>query len=104
LTTFLNDFLIYTVINRDRAREVTTATGKKTQIFSNITVGTDDQRELEISESTRDYSRKFLVSWALGFFEMIKQNAFIDLRDEKMIQENESLGVLLGDFSSMQVN
>jgi hypothetical protein len=104
LTTLLNDFLIYTVLNRDRAREVTTAAGKKTQIFSNISVGRDEQRALEISESTRDYSRQFLVSWALGFFEMIKQNAFIDLRDEQMIKENERLGSLLGDLASMQVN
>jgi hypothetical protein len=104
LTTLLNDFLIYTVLDRGRAREVTTSAGKKTQIFSNISAGRDEHRALEISESTRDYSRQFLVSWALGFFEMIKQNAFLDLRDEKMIKENERLGLLLGDLASMQVN
>ncbi len=103
LTTLVNDFLVYTTITGDRAREVTRADGATVKIFASTAMGKDDARALSLSESTKAYSRQFCVDWAMGFYEMIKQNAFIDLRDEQMIKENQHLGAMLEDFDRMQV-
>jgi hypothetical protein len=42
------------------------------------------------------------ADWAIGFFDMIKQNAFVDIRDEKQIQENLELGRILRDAKVLQ--
>jgi hypothetical protein len=44
-----------------------------------------------------------LADWAMGFFDMIKQNAFTDFRDEKQIRENLRLGSILKEASFVQV-
>ena len=104
LTTLLNDFLVYTSLTGGRAREVNRADGASVKIFANTVTDKDVPSTLELSDSTKGYSRKFLADWALGFYEMIKQNAFVDLRDQQMIIENQRLGAMLEDFSRIQVS
>jgi hypothetical protein len=103
LSTLLNDFLVYTTAEGDRARECTRADGAKVKIFASTSGGKDLERSLALSESSKAYSHRFLADWAIGFYDMIKQNAFVDLRDEKMIVENQRLGEILEDFSRFQV-
>jgi hypothetical protein len=104
VTMLVNDFLVYTASNGKASREVVWKDGSKRKIFSNRAAGNERYVSLALSDSTKGYSRQFLADWALGFYDMIKQNALVNLRDEQMIQENQRLGAILEGLPPMQVN
>jgi hypothetical protein len=98
----LNDFLIYTTLQRDKARSVGRVDGSSGAIFSAGPAKPDDQKELVLPEKSAPFSRKLLADWAVGFYDMIKQNAFVDIRDEKQMQENLKLGRVLKDADPLR--
>ncbi len=102
LTTLVNDFLIYVTLNGELARDVIRADGVTVKIFAGKAGGADKASRLLLSDRTKAYSRQFLADWAMGFYDMINQNAFIDLQNEQMIKENRHLSSILTDFSRMQ--
>ncbi len=102
VTIILNDFLMYTTLQPEKARSVSRVDGTSTTIFSLNPPKPDDQKELVLSEKSVQSSKIQLADWAIGFFDMIKQNAFIDIRDEKQMQENQKLGHVLKDAVALR--
>lgn len=102
LTTLLNDFLIYTTSGSERAREVTRVDGTTVGLFQRPLAAAVQAGSLALSEGSRTYARQFLADWAMGFYDLIKKNAFVELKDEQMIKENQSLGSVLQGFSRLQ--
>lgn len=98
----LNDFLMYTTMQRDKERSVSKIDGSSGAIFSTNTAKPDDQTELILPEKSARFSMKLLADWAVGLYDMIKQNAFVDIRDEKQMQENLKLGRVLKDAVSLR--
>ena len=98
----LNDFLMYTTLQPNKARTISRVDGSSTQIFSVNPAKPDGQAELQLPDKSAKFSRKLLADWAVGFYDMIKQNAFVDIRDEKQMQENLKLGRILKDSTSLQ--
>ena len=71
-------------------------------IFTAYSAKPDDQKELVLPEKSAPFSMRLLADWAVGFYDMIKQNAFVDIRDEKQMQENMKLGRVLKDAASLR--
>ena len=44
-----------------------------------------------------------MADWAMGFYDMIKKNAFMDLQDGQKRMENEALGKVLDIVRQAQV-
>lgn len=98
----LNDFLMYTTLQRDKGRIVSKVDGSSGTIFSTNPAKPDGQQELVLPEKSAQFSIKLMADWAVGFRDMIKQNAFVDIRDEKQLQENLKLGSVLKDAVSLR--
>ena len=98
----LNDFLMYTTLKRDKNRPVSKADGSIAQIFAANPAKPDRLAEIALSEKPASFSLKLLADWAVGFYDMIKQNAFVDIRDERQMQENHNLGHLMKEAGSLQ--
>lgn len=98
-TTIFNDFLVYTASSTGRARNVTRVDGATVRLFERPLARAGHAGSLALSESSRTCSRQFVVDWATGFADMITQNALVELKDERMIAENRSLGQVLESLS-----
>lgn len=103
LTTLLNDFLVYSTITNDRTRDVTRPDGAVVRIFARPFAMHDETYTLGLSENSMSYARQFMADWAMGFYDMIKQNAFMDLQDGQKRMENEALGRVLDIIRQVQV-
>lgn len=102
VTTLMNDFLVYTASSSGRARNVTRADGATVRLFERPLAEAGQAGSLALSENSRTYSRQFVADWAMGFADMITQNAMLELKDERMICENRSLGLVLEGLSLSQ--
>lgn len=98
----LNDFLMYSTLQQGKTRTVSKVDGSTATIFSAGTMRPDHQAEITLPEKSASFSLRLLADWAVGFYDMIKQNAFVDLRDEGQMQENLRLGRILKDASHLQ--
>ena len=98
----LNDFLMYSTLQRNKSRSVKKADGSTTMIFATNNADLKQQNPIVIPERPAPFSLKLLADWAIGFYDMIKQNAFVDIRDDKQMQENLHLGSILKDAVTLQ--
>lgn len=98
----LNDFLMYTSLEKVKERTVSKLDDSTGAIFSPKQTEVQDHAELSLPEQPEQFSRKLLADWAIGYFDMIKQNAFVDIRDERQMQENLELGRILREMKVLQ--
>ena len=73
------------------------------RIFARPFAWQDETHTLGLSENPMTYARQFMADWAMGFYDMIKQNAFVDLQDGQKRMENETLGKVLEIVRQVQV-
>jgi hypothetical protein len=103
LTTLLNDFLVYTTIKNDRPRDVTRPDGSVVRIFARPFAMQNETHTFGLSENPMAYGQQFMADWAMGFYDMIKQNAFLDFQDGQKRIENEALGRVLDVAKQVKV-